>query len=75
MSGVDPIRLEPEPAPLKVLARERGRLMGELGVRPDDDRWAGAEADAIASLVRVRATLRLPAPLATLLRRLERALR
>jgi hypothetical protein len=50
-------------------------MLGELGVRPDDEHWARAEADAIASLVRVRASLRLPAPVATLLRRLERALR
>ena len=61
--------------PLRILARERGRLLGELGVRPDDERWARAEADAIASLVRVRASLRLPAPLASFFRRLERALR
>ncbi len=61
--------------PLRVLARERGRLMGELGVRPGDDRWARAEADAIASLVRPGLAVRLPAPLGMLLSRLRRAFR
>ena len=58
--------------PLRVLARERGRLLGELGVVPEDARWARAEADAIASLVRPRISVRLPRALATLLRRLRR---
>ena len=31
--------------PLRRLAQERGRILGELGVRPDDARWARAEAD------------------------------
>ncbi|MGE5414523.1 MAG: hypothetical protein ACM3NW_10130 [Syntrophomonadaceae bacterium] len=61
--------------PLRVLARERGRTMAELGVRPGDDRWARAEADAIASLVKPRLFVRLPGPLGTLLSRLRRALR
>ena len=59
--------------PLRELARERGRLMGELGVMPQDAAWARAEADDIASLT--RRDLRLPAPLARLLRRLARAVR
>jgi len=67
-------RLDLDPA-LRVLARERGRLLGELGASPDDVRWARAEADAIASLVRPRLALRLPSPLARLLRRLRRAFR
>ena len=59
--------------PLRVLARERGRILGELGASPEDERWARAEADAIASLVRPRLSLRLPAPLARFARRLRRA--
>jgi hypothetical protein len=61
--------------PLRALARERGRLMGELGVVPQDAAWARAEADDIASLTRRDLRLRLPAPLARLLRRLARAVR
>jgi len=60
------------PDSLRVLARERGRLLGELGVSPEDARWARAEADAIASLVRPRLSVRLPRALAALLRRLRR---
>ena len=63
------------PDPLRVLARERGRLLGELGVSAEDARWARAEADAIASLVRPRLSVRLPRALATALRRLRRSLR
>jgi len=58
--------------PLRVLARERGRLLGELGVTPEDARWARAEADAIASLVRPRLSVRVPRAVAALLRRLRR---
>lgn len=61
--------------PLRELARERGRLMGELGVVPQDAAWARAEADDIASLTRRDLRLRLPAPLARFLRRLARAVR
>ena len=63
------------PDPLRELARERGRLLGELGVVPGDVAWARAEGDALASLVTPRIRLRLPAPLASLVRRLSRALR
>ena len=63
------------PDPLRELARERGRLLGELGVVPRDAAWARREADALASLVSPRIRLRLPAPLARLARRLTRALR
>jgi hypothetical protein len=61
--------------PLRRLAQERGRILGELGVRPDDARWAMAEADAIASLVVPAARVRLPGALERLLRRLRNALR
>ena len=61
--------------PLRVLARERGRVLGELGLTPADEAWARAEAEAIASLVRPRLAVRWPAPLAALLRKLRRALR
>jgi hypothetical protein len=61
--------------PLRELARERGRAMGELGVLPQDARWARAEAEAIASLTRPQVRLRLPAPLARLARRLARLVR
>jgi len=64
-----------EDDPLRRLAHERGRLLGELGVRPDDARWARAEADAIASLISPSWALRLPAPLTRLWRRLARVLR
>lgn len=32
------------------LARESGRHLGELGVRPDDARWIRAHAETVASL-------------------------
>ena len=31
------------------LARESGRLLGELGVRPEDARWIRAHAETVAS--------------------------
>lgn len=61
--------------PLRRLASERGRALGELGVRPGDDRWARLEAQAIAGLVTPGLRLRLPGPLERLLRRLRRAAR
>jgi hypothetical protein len=60
--------------PLRELARERGRTMGELGVLPQDAAWARAEAGAIASLTTRQLRLRLPAPLSRLFRRLAGAL-
>ena len=36
---------------LRRLARESGRILGELGVRPEDDRWIGRHAEAISGLV------------------------
>ena len=61
--------------PLRELARERGRTMGELGMQPQDARWARAEAEAIASLIRPQVRLRLPAPLSRALRRVARLFR
>ena len=63
------------PDPLRELARDRGRLLGELGVRANDAAWVRAEADALASLTSPRLGLRWPAPLARLARRLARMLR
>jgi hypothetical protein len=61
--------------PLRELARERGRTMGDLGVLPQDAAWARAEAEAIASLTVPSFALRLPAALTRWLRRLSRAAR
>lgn len=66
---------DPAADPLRRLARERGRILGELGVGPDDAGWARAEADALASLTTPRHAPRLPEPLARLLRKLARAAR
>lgn len=35
---------------LRDLARESGRALAELGLRPDDERWIREHADTIASL-------------------------
>ena len=65
-----------EPAdPLRRLAQERGRILGELGLRPEDARWARLDADAIASLISPVLRLRLPGLLGRLWRRLARAAR
>jgi hypothetical protein len=61
--------------PLRALAQERGRLLAELGVRPEDARWAQMEADALASLVTPAMPVRLPAALERFRRRLGRLLR
>ena len=61
--------------PLRRLARERGRTLGELGLRPSDAAWARSEADAIASLTTPSLGMRVPAWLAKLLRRLALATR
>jgi hypothetical protein len=61
-----------EKDPLRRLAQERGRILGELGVRPEDVRWARAESDALASLLTPSFAVRLPAVLQGLLRRLRR---
>jgi hypothetical protein len=61
--------------PLRALAQERGRLLAELGVRPEDSRWAQMEADALASLVRPVMTVRVPATVERMWRRVRRLLR
>jgi hypothetical protein len=60
--------------PLRRLAQERGRLLGELGVKPEDERWTRAEAESLASLVTPAFPVRLPAALERLKRRLTRLL-
>lgn len=37
---------------LSRLARETGKILGELGVRPEDHRWIRLHAETIASLGR-----------------------
>jgi hypothetical protein len=66
---------EPRANPLRALAQERGRLLAELGVRPEDSRWAQMEADALASLVTPSVGLRMPAAVERLWRRAARWLR
>lgn len=61
--------------PLRRLAQERGRILGELGVRPDDARWARVEAEMLASLLTPSRRLRLPGPLGRVLRRIARRIR
>ena len=36
--------------PLRRLASERGRALGELGMRPEDDRWTSGAAHHYAEL-------------------------
>lgn len=60
--------------PLRRLAQERGRTLGELGVRPDDARWARIEAEMLASLLTPSRRL-LPGPLGRMLRRIARRIR
>ena len=54
---------------LRRLARETGRLLGELGVRQEDEKWIRAHAEAIASLARAG---RRRNPVSRLLYRLAR---
>jgi hypothetical protein len=61
--------------PLRRLARERGRILGELGVRPSDASWARSEADAIASLTTPDLRMRMPVSLVRLFRQMKRLLR
>lgn len=42
--------MKPSDDVLALLARESGRLLGELGVRPEDEAWIRAHAETIASL-------------------------
>jgi hypothetical protein len=64
-----------DPDPLRALAQERGRLLAELGVRPEDARWAQMEADALASLVEPALAIRMPAWAERVLRKWSRWLR
>jgi hypothetical protein len=41
-----------DPEALRRLARESGRHLGELGVRPEDFRWIREHAETIESLTR-----------------------
>ena len=61
--------------PLRALAQERGRLLAELGVRPEDARWAQMEADALAGLVTPAMTVRLPAAVERMWRRVKKLAR
>jgi hypothetical protein len=61
--------------PVRRLARERGRLLGELGVTPADERWAKQEAEVLASLSYPQLSARLPGALLVLWNRLRRLLR
>lgn len=40
----------PDADPFVVLARETGRTLGELGVRPEDSAWIALHSETIASL-------------------------
>jgi hypothetical protein len=60
------------PDPLRRLAQERGRILGELGLRPEDGRWARREAETIAGLVKPALRLRWWGPLERMIRRLRR---
>ena len=40
----------PDDDPFVALARETGRTLGELGVRPEDSGWIAVHAGTIASL-------------------------
>lgn len=39
---------------LRQLGRETGAILGELGVRPEDEKWIRVEAETIRSLTGVR---------------------
>jgi hypothetical protein len=67
--------LSPSEDPIRRLARERGRLLGDLGVTPADERWAMQEAEALASLRHPQFFARLPGSLMVLWRRLHRLMR
>jgi len=44
--------LKPDPDVWKRLARESGKILGELGVSAEDTRWIERHAETIASLAR-----------------------
>jgi len=64
-----------EPGILQRLASETGRLLGELGVRPEDKEWIGLHAETIASLTSRRRRSRLPRFFYRLARRAARMAR
>jgi hypothetical protein len=39
-----------DPEVLRRLARESGKILGELGVRPEDSRWIRTHSETVASL-------------------------
>lgn len=51
MKGATETPPSPQEALLR-LARETGTWLGELGVRPEDDRWIRSHAETLESLVR-----------------------
>jgi len=61
--------------PLRALAQERGRILAELGVRPEDARWAQMEAEALASLVTPAMRVRVPAAVERTWRRVRKLVR
>ncbi len=60
---------------LERLARETGRLLGELGLSPDDTRWIEAHAEIIATLAGAKLRRRVAEVLYRLARRAARAAR
>ena len=61
---------------LERLARESGRRLGELGVRPEDERWIRVHAATIASLTEgVRSRRSVADLVRNLARRVMRAAR
>jgi hypothetical protein len=60
---------------LRSLARESGRALGELGVRPEDETWIREQAATIASLAARRPRRRLAGYFYRLARRAARTAR
>ena len=60
---------------LRILARESGRALADLGVRPEDEKWIREHADTIASLAGRRPRRRLAGFFYRLARRAARTAR
>lgn len=60
---------------LRSLARESGRALAELGVRPEDEKWIREHAETIASLAGRRHRRRLAGFFYRLARRAARTAR
>lgn len=60
---------------LRSLARESGRTLGELGVRPEDEAWIHEHAATLASLASPRPSRRLAGLFYRLARRAARTAR